>query len=730
MKKLLYIVLFLLSIVGHVFSFYIINNKLIDDFIFLKTKVSLDYKSDIKIDSQEFIEHILKFSNENNVNIAQYNFVGEDKLNIYDTNIKYDEKIKLEKGNLPSKQLYISNEEMNIKKENQNGKFYFPFSKFKINIYTYEQVENVGIGNEFYFTNQNENILKKFKKEFSYYADISIEKPKLYWHTWINNIFFSMGLFLLLILFILFISYFIQYRKEMILKKIWGYSDFRISCSLLNEVLILWGISSIFMLVILASILLIFNKIWLINVLLRSFIANTIILGCIVLLFCFIANKIVRVINEEFENIKNKKSLLKLQIGVVVIKGISCLLLFFILSNVFIEYINLETKTKNLKNWKEVQNTYKIGVGSLFDETLNDLKKDREYNEKALKFYTELKKRFNGFIMESDNFRYIDSKTGNLKYFYEIDTYGEEQIYSPQGRKVLVDCNYFKKNPIEEINGKILTEKTIDWDKNTLNLLVPEQYKKYENKIDFLYKKWFYFYKVKVENIYNRELGKKINSQSIRNLKINIIYTKKGQLYSTFNPDTGDINSKIKDPIAIIFNEESIDSSYIGALMTRGVYFQDYSRGESYNNIKPLINKIRIQEIDRVESVYSEANNKIIKLKELLVREVIVLGIVLTLSLVLFFVLVWIHYFLNMYELNIKYIFGYSCWEKNKYIIIPIIVIYLLAIFLLIVQYKNIIYITIPSLFFISAFELIFINQIIDLFRRRDINKLLKGDLL
>ncbi|MDK2600350.1 hypothetical protein QO179_21415 [Bacillus stercoris] len=146
--------------------------------------------------------------------------------------------------------------------------------------------------------------------------------------------------------------------------------------------------------------------------------------------------------------------------------------------------------------------------------------------------------------MYADNYSVLERKGGKPIYFYTLNSTKENEVYSPSGRNVTISPNYLKINPIIGIKGKQITKKQLNLDPNTLNLLVPKKYAKFKEKIIKAYKEQFYFQKVEVENMYNKEIGHTSNALKKDRLKINIIYTENSQKYFTFNSELGDINKK------------------------------------------------------------------------------------------------------------------------------------------------------------------------------------------
>ncbi|WP_243494499.1 hypothetical protein [Priestia aryabhattai] len=237
MKKLLYTLLALVLILVNIFSYSILNNKRFFDFLYNDNQVvHINYNASIaSMNNSKFINGLMKFSKQNDVNISQYTFLSDTDLNIYSTNIENDPKVQLVSGSFPVGSKYISNENLNPLNAEQSGVFAFPLSRFQIHIYDIKEFENVGLSNDFYISGANKNILDDFIKEFSNYGKISKVEKGIN-SLVIMNVPLLMVVILSFIIFLIVLFYFlIQDRKNILLQELWGYSKYLVLSSLFKK---------------------------------------------------------------------------------------------------------------------------------------------------------------------------------------------------------------------------------------------------------------------------------------------------------------------------------------------------------------------------------------------------------------------------------------------------------------------------------------------------------------
>lgn len=391
MKKAVYILLSLVILSTNLFVYSSFINKQVSSLIYEKPKVQLNFKEGVTVEFSELLNHMSRFSAEHNINIMQYNFMSEKELNIYSTNIKYDDDIHLIEGVLPKGESYISNKKN--KYNNLCGVFSFPLSSWDIKIFDFQQVRNVGIGNRFYFNRLDKEVLDKFIEEFSVYAKITLLNENIYMHSIINKTLLMIMIFTLVVFLMLIFYYHIYNRKEMVLYELWGYSKKDSYINLIRPFLNLFCYSLILLFIMLLLFITIFKQGFYIKEYFIVFIITNLVLGSILTIILILANFFIGRFSDCLGGIKGKLSFKSIKIISIILKAITCIVMFIILGNSLIYYNNLKTKISNFDYWSKTEDVYKIVVGSLFTETVNNYKKDRDYNDRALAFYKELKKK-------------------------------------------------------------------------------------------------------------------------------------------------------------------------------------------------------------------------------------------------------------------------------------------------------------------------------------------------
>lgn len=220
--------------------------------------------------------------------------------------------------------------------------------------------------------------------------------------------------------------------------------------------------------------------------------------------------------------------------------------------------------------------------------------------ERSAELFPLLEENVNAFVMDAYNYQAMDDE-GTLLYTMNTLDYPPE--LDPNGQSIRVSKNYFLYNPIETADGSELTDQFL-YDDLTLNILVPEQYREFEEQIIEAYRENFYFEKVTAENHYN-EMAEIEETLDIAesDLSIHIIYVKDGQSYFTFRSDCAPATDHyITDPIVQIYTS-NIHCNYAHSFLTQDVYF--YSEQENpeaaYGEIAPYVAQCGAQ--DSVQAV-------------------------------------------------------------------------------------------------------------------------------
>ena len=119
-KKIVCILYSIVLIGMNVFGFAIFSNYRMTDKIFHKRVIEVQARQQELVNVSEVHKELLKFANQYHVTIMKYEFLNEKELSIYTTN---------------------QQEVLNMK---------FPYTTWKINVYPFKDLKNVGYGNTFF----------------------------------------------------------------------------------------------------------------------------------------------------------------------------------------------------------------------------------------------------------------------------------------------------------------------------------------------------------------------------------------------------------------------------------------------------------------------------------------------------------------------------------------------------------------------------------------------------
>ncbi|WP_144557636.1 DUF1430 domain-containing protein [Bacillus pumilus] len=663
MKKTIYLlfILFLISMNASSYQ-YTLNKQIYYTLFSNKEVVIIDYTSEIK--SEDFIKRLVAFSKENKANISQYNFLDEKNLNIYSTNPENEPSIH-------NGDKLVSNFLRGHSDQKMIGSISFPLSTWKIKYFEFNQIKNIGIGSKFYISSDNDKVLKKAQNLFADYGEVSFEDTTENTASMFNTTLLMLVLLSMLILFIGVLYFAIKNSKRLLLQKLWGYSKVKTLLSypalFLKPLIIIIFCGAI----IVALLAFSFNLNDWLTAYLRIYIRNAMIGALIMMIYTIIVTLVLYNNSDISGSIKGSTPIKKFQWLSVGFKIVITVLLFnivaFSLSNLF----DLKQQLDNQSYWKKTQNIYKTSFANTgIDYSV--LKLDREKNVKVRALYHQLEKRKNAFIIDAQNYALLRKDGKKPVFFYTLNTTKKNEIYSPSGRSITISPNYLKANPIIGANGEAISNKELRMDSNTLNLLVPQKYEKYKENIIEAYKEHFFFEKVELDNMYNKDMKQPLNTLKKDDLKINIIYTKNSQDYFTFNSEFGDVSNKnnIVDPIAAVFTD-NVDPSVIGAYSTSCLFFSDSSKGMAYDRIVPYLEKTDTRDlIDSTISVYQELSDRVSAIQNQFLQNLISLTITVILSAAFLVAYIWAYYSANAYRLYLKELFGYSYWARNKNLII------------------------------------------------------------
>jgi len=324
-----------------------------------------------------------------------------------------------------------------------------------------------------------------------------------------------------------------------------------------------------------------------------------------------------------------------------------------------IEEADLREQQQSNAIWQRAENVYATETRAVGD--MGSLRSMRPFELRSKLVFRDLSENLALFLIDALNF---DQTTdGRYRYEWILDS-GSGAIHSPSGRCITVNENYLRRHPVYASNGTPAIDQ-LDHDPFVQNILVPLSFSTYESEILQIFLEQFYFNKVVVANLYNREFGLPMETTSIEQLHVNIIYVKDDAQYFTYNPRLASTTQNlITDPIVIVdmFN---VDASFYYSWLSHSAFFESTS-ANPFDEFRPdvvshqmgsVLSNVNPVHALRAESIREmEMNIRILQL----VRLVLIVAFVF--SVYLFHASYYEQY---QYPFCIKRIFGYSLMRIN-----------------------------------------------------------------
>ncbi|RBP58762.1 bacteriocin-associated integral membrane protein [Alkalibaculum bacchi] len=677
MKKTIFLfsfILFLLSIL--IFEFDFAFQKYSYDIVAGNhQEIHIVYHQETSLD--DIINALKQFSIDHNVNISQYTFLDEETIHIYSTYLPADSGIRLIHGMYPKGGEFISNKQTT---ENpQSGYISSPPTQLDYKFYSIDQINNVGLRGDFYMASSDLELARALEKILYPLGDVQIAPVQV-------NLAYFVNVSLLLLVFFTFIIYIITVlfyvfseNKSIYLEQLWGYSSKEIFLRLLTPffkpIACIIGV----LVSVLAIFIIYYQQIHFVIVYLALFILAVLISLIVGAAISLMTLKMICQSGLSSVDLKEKLPFKNYAMASVIIKFVVTFV--FLMINVFSIHtlLNLNKQLKTTEYWEVTKDIYQ--VTAKYSDTSNDLVKERARNNCLSDFYNALNEEKSAILIEAQNFSNMSTDVNHPKYLYELNTNDNlSASISTGGRNITINQNYLDFNPIISVNGNNAKEE-IKYDRDTLILLVPEKLQQYEEKIQENFRELFYFQRVEIANMYNKEAGQALDTTSIDDLHVHIIYVKNNQEYFPFYTDLGDLdnNNMVVDPIAIIYHP-TVDTSFIAAYVTSSLYFVDTHKGEAYTSLKEiLVGTDALQYIPSVISVYQEKGKEISALKQKIVQQITALILMLIISICCIIVFAWCYYIPNAKTMYLRLLFGYSHWYRNKKMYLTVLITNMIA---------------------------------------------------
>lgn len=424
-KKIVCILYSIVLIGINVFGFAIFSNYRMTDKIFHKRVVEVQSRQQELVNVSEVHKELLKFANQYHITIMKYEFLNEKELSIYTTNQR---KI------------------LNMK---------FPYTTWKINTYSFEDLKNVGYGNTFFIDHTTKAIEQKLEQRLSQYGIVKIYTNQQKWQS-INNrsMLYLIG-FSVLFLLLGFSIYYIYSRKKIDLMKYWGYSKASIIWKINKDIIGFWIFNEMIWLMIWIGAGWKFEGIQKIIEYMSTCIFVNLLISIIIFLLAIIIINFMMLSFEKYVS-EGEKTAFFSQIKKISYIGVASVFIVIqlTLSSATNDLQRLKNKQHTLSYWNKTKNIYTINFQGYDTSVAEDSLEARNINNELEKFYQKSKDKLKIFLINSDNYAKESDGRGNQRYEFEYVGNKEEQICSPAGRSIQIDENYLKRNPIKTCNRK------------------------------------------------------------------------------------------------------------------------------------------------------------------------------------------------------------------------------------------------------------------------------------
>lgn len=697
------------------------NNLLYAD----STSIALSIRN-LDEDNSTIIRMLENLAEKNNLEIYKHTYTSSSNLDIYASDCSLGGKVQLKQGIYPESEFgsYISTTPISsINDSNQVGIIKSFNDNLTVNIYDFSNLKHYDVTGVYYLNTTNVNKIELFIDDLDNNG-INAQIIDMNFGIEVNKIkIFSNAIEICVMLcgMLSIIHFIIRELKNIFIYKMVGYSNMAITKEVLKKISIPFILSGM-------SMVLTWTFIYLVNSSFDYYL-NILFLQFKIFIFYMVIYFITSLILINIylyrysvnTMIKGNKPFYSMLIFINFILKVSFLLIF---SQSLVQCIDVSKELIEAKQsyaqWDKTENIFRINVQYTGLESTRD-QREIDYYNKATKFLNELINQ-NGFLLDTYNFM-----PGENGYIYENNYFSNiPPEIAPNGRRITISESYLIYNPIETVEGVNVLER-IENEPYTLNLLVPVQFQKFEDKIISIYKDEFFFRVVEVDNSYRQMLNQLPNKMSKSDVNINIIYVKDNQSYFTYQSHiASETNNLIIDPIVTIYNEYFCHASDSFAYLTTSAYFESTSKNP-YNDIVALLLNANLNSISQISSVYDELGHEIASLNKT-IKECIILMVGLLISnFLIIYHFISNYYEKNKYKLCLEEIVGYSFKDRNRWVLLTIIFLNLIPILfsLVLLKYKLVI---ISIICLILVLEVIMVMIFGNKLNKKNYAQVIKGE--
>lgn len=663
MKKIISFLIICQVIIISVYSLTLVRGYAISSLINYNTS-SLNL---LFFDDQEYM-YFLELIEENQVNITRPVFINSNTVVISTNDFTLGNRISLNNGRFPNigSNEFISNVSTN--EDSQVGIFTNITPGFSVSIRDIADPTNVQFSGVYFINSIDFEVVDTFVyllNQNIYSAEILSINNQVNFLNQITMVqvleLFAMAIILFVSICLSFVNYSINKLKTNAILGVLGYNKFKVTQIFSFELIKIIVFSYIVSYIIILVYIIAFSYTSFLNLISIWFFIIALILSFMYYITAMFFMAIYLYTTKATNLLKGKKPHFFLQFlthSAKILCTISVLVFGLLAINNFME---LRVRAETFSNWEATQNlhainTYFVGQHSGY----NGFALAHDIYIRKENLYQSLSTSMDAFIMRDSNVHFADNG-----FYPYIDMENAPSLnISPRGFNVTVSMNYFLFNPIYTVDHTPVEEQVII-SPYVLNILVPEYLSPYEYEIRNLYLDYFYFSKVDIDRIYRPRIGGTPLEIDIKDLYINIIYIHDGQYFFTPNTTTRpEYGNRIFDVIAII-DTGSFHPHVRSINMQNGFYFFSDSIDTRGSIMQYLYEHELVHVIRSTRSVFDENANAIVELRTQTFRMIgFIVGLLVS-SITIIYALVSNYVDRNKQRLFLKFITGYSFFERN-----------------------------------------------------------------
>lgn len=671
MKRIMISLIMIMYMGVLLFSVYDMKNNSYSKLMFENNSYIQVEDWENNIDINEKVEQIKQYALDNKVNIIKVDNTDRKTQTMYCAIGNPEEFCKQLKINY-SKYINISNGSTewrisNIQKKNNNEKSLEIKSFFNEQeiIYCDMSKNNSSVVGKYILTDNVDDFIKcmKFKAD----TDGS---------TIISNVDTILGLAIILFILIYIITYVyyvVENQKKIAVCRMLGWKERSILSSVFIKIDVMINGISIVLTILIATIYLFFySKLHEIIPFMKKLVLNDIILMCILLVISVV---IIYIIKDKDINtvIKNKRPIRQLTILNVLLKTVLVLGIIF---SMLMQIPNIQLYKKNYYIVNKLEKSYNyasIKINSIYGCTSDT------------KIIAQVAPKLNDLYKEEDK------RGAMLSCWINID----EEDY------LFINNNYLFDNTIYDENGNRIQESNLN--KDTITLLIPEKYK--DNDENILSKMTEWYNTQKYIEKYLKEENKNYRANNLDKIKFECKYIKNNQHLVTYNIDNVETNDSV---LCVVNGENLSNDTYLTFFAVEGLYRKVNPNNDLYGQFKEEIIRSNLtEEVTGIQLIRDKFSSYLYDMKKLMsMLMIIIILLVLFLILVIYFMCE--NYLESVKKINaIRYIHGYSFWDRHKKHILNIGLQYIILVVLLLCMRSSIISM-IPQVY--SSYKVMVIN--------------------